>query len=68
VKGDFLGWLMLPTRTFLINHFESSGRIRSRAISRPSDATAALPNAGALQVRAPSVYLSFIVAFWSMPS
>jgi protein-S-isoprenylcysteine O-methyltransferase Ste14 len=64
----WVGWVILLTSTFLINHFELFGlkqvwsHAQSQPLERPSLKTPALYKL----VRHP-LYLGFVIAFWSAP-
>jgi protein-S-isoprenylcysteine O-methyltransferase Ste14 len=65
---SFVGWLMVLTSTFLINHFELFGlhqvavHFAGRTMDKPRFKTPMLYKI----VRHP-IYLGFIIAFWSAP-
>jgi protein-S-isoprenylcysteine O-methyltransferase Ste14 len=65
---SFVGWLLVLTSTFLINHFELFGvhqvvnNLVGRSMSQPRFKTPVLYKV----VRHP-IYLGFIIAFWAAP-
>jgi len=65
---SFVGWLLVLTSTFLINHFELFGvhqvvdNLAGRSMSEPRFKTPVLYKV----VRHP-IYLGFIIAFWAAP-
>jgi protein-S-isoprenylcysteine O-methyltransferase Ste14 len=65
---SFVGWLLVLTSTFLINHFELFGvhqvvnNLVGRSMSEPRFKTPVLYKV----VRHP-IYLGFIIAFWAAP-
>ena len=65
---SFVGWLLVLTSTFLINHFELFGvhqvvnNLAERSMSEPRFKTPMLYKV----VRHP-IYLGFIIAFWAAP-
>jgi protein-S-isoprenylcysteine O-methyltransferase Ste14 len=66
---SFLGWVIVFTSTFLINHFELFGlhqvvnHLTDRQMPTPTFRTPLLYNF----VRHP-IYLGFIIAFWAAPT
>ena len=66
---SFVGWLIVLTSTFIINHFELFGlhQVANNLVGRPMSP----PRFGAPLfykfVRHP-IYLGFIIAFWSAPT
>ncbi|MGH6673489.1 MAG: methanethiol S-methyltransferase [Xanthobacteraceae bacterium] len=66
---SFLGWLIVLTSTFLINHFELFGlhQVANNLSGRPMPAPRFREPMYYRFVRHP-IYLGFIVAFWAAPT
>ena len=66
---SFIGWVIVFTSTFLINHFELFGLHQvANNLAGPRDAGARLPDAVLYQFVRHPIYLGFIIAFWAAPT
>lgn len=66
---SFLGWVIVLTSTFLINHFELFGlhQVTNHLVGRAMPAPRFLTPLYYKLVRHP-IYLGFIIAFWAAPT
>ena len=66
---SFVGWLIVLTSTFLINHFELFGvhQVANNLVGRPMPAPRFRAPLYYQFVRHP-IYLGFIIAFWAAPT
>jgi len=59
--------LIVLASTFMIDHFDLSGLRQAFFALRGRDAGSIVQDASALQNRAPSLMLGFLLAFWAAP-
>jgi protein-S-isoprenylcysteine O-methyltransferase Ste14 len=66
---SFVGWVLVFTSTFLINHFELFGlhQVANNLVGRPMPAVRFKTPVLYKMVRHP-IYLGFIIAFWAAPT
>jgi protein-S-isoprenylcysteine O-methyltransferase Ste14 len=66
---SFVGWLLVFTSTFLINHFELFGlhQVANNLVGRPMPPVRFKTPVLYKMVRHP-IYLGFIIAFWAAPT
>ena len=66
---SFVGWLLVLTSTFLINHFELFGlhQVVNNLAGRPMPSRASRRRCSIRSCGIP-IYLGFIIAFWAAPA
>ena len=65
---SFVGWVIVFTSTFLINHFELFGLHQVADNLSDGDAGARFPDAVLYSFVRHPIYLGFIIAFWAAPT